>query len=113
MQICGIRRHCDNVRSCAVAKAAQGHQARILPDQADRKNDQVMVRDFMRVDQVFVLAMTVYNLVRMRFLGKYAYRRPERLNCVTITLKKHFKGVESGTRIPNYGKLSVKTEFVA
>ena len=33
---------------------------------------QVMVRGLERVDQVFVLAMTGYNLVRMRTLGRLA-----------------------------------------
>jgi hypothetical protein len=33
---------------------------------------QVMVRGLAKVDQIFVLAMTGYNLVRMRTLGRLA-----------------------------------------
>ena len=40
---------------------------------------QVMVRGLERVDQLFVLAMTGYNLVRMRTLGRLAATGPLRL----------------------------------
>ena len=40
---------------------------------------QVMVRGLERVDQMFVLAMTGYNLVRMRTLGRLAATGPLRL----------------------------------
>lgn len=38
---------------------------------------QVMVRGLKRVDQVFVLTMSAYNLVRMRTLGALAEARPK------------------------------------